>query len=294
MIEALLQFLGWIPMNEVLNPTLMDVLFKYIHLHNDETSLVAFSCVNEILAQNYVPKEFNDFMVNIFKELFKLLQALTKANEGLSQFEEEYVDKFTQFTSLFVSHHLRRVEQNANFPIIEFLSLLFRYSFMQTTLEGFLCCLEIWETFLDYIISQQEGDAPSSLHQRYEHGLSSLGTELIRKIQFQSNGELLSSLNTESTSEEDDDSELETYVSACLNVIGKIAQLYPTKILQVLSSLVNRAQDLLNVHTKISNASSPAEKAEVIKTVQDSELLLRVFSQAACSFVCIHSCVKSA
>lgn len=78
-----------------------------------------------------------------------------------------YVDKFTQFTSLFVSLHLRRVEKNSSFPIIEFLSLLYQYTFMQTSLEGFLSCLEIWETFLDYIISEHEANRVSSLHERF-------------------------------------------------------------------------------------------------------------------------------
>ena len=90
-IEALLQFLSWIPMNDVLSPQFMDVLFKFIHLPNDSTSLAAFACINEILAQNFVPKEFSEFMVTIFKELFLLLQALTQSRDGLSQIEEEFV-----------------------------------------------------------------------------------------------------------------------------------------------------------------------------------------------------------
>ena len=172
-------------MNEVLNPQFLNVLFKFIHFYQDETSLIAFSCVNEILGQNFVPKEFSEFMINIFNELFRLLQALTKSAEGLQSIDEKspiflftqftffliikysYVDKFTQFTSLFVSLHLRRVEKNSSFPIIEFLSLLYQYTFMQTSLEGFLSCLEIWETFLDYIISEHEANRVSSLHERF-------------------------------------------------------------------------------------------------------------------------------
>lgn len=42
-----------------------------------------------------------------------------------------YVDKFTDFLRLFVGIHLRRFESNAQFPVIEFLALLFRYTFRQ-------------------------------------------------------------------------------------------------------------------------------------------------------------------
>lgn len=263
-------------MNDVLNPQLMDILFKYIHLKNDETSLLAFSCVNEILSQNFVPKEFSDFMINIFNHLFQLLESITKSTDGLDDFDEEYVDQFTRFTSLFVSQHLKRVEKNENFPIIEFLSLLFRYSFMQNELDGFLSCLEIWETFLDYIISQQENGEPSSLHKRYELGLASLSNQLVQKIQFQSNGKFLKSLDSQSSSIEDD-SEFEIYISSSLNIIGKIAQLYPTKILEILATIVNSAKEFINLH-QISN-----DKKLII--LQDTEIILRIFSQTACSFV---------
>ena len=42
-----------------------------------------------------------------------------------------YVEKFTEFLRLFVSIHLRRFENNNMFPILEFLSLLFKYTFKQ-------------------------------------------------------------------------------------------------------------------------------------------------------------------
>lgn len=42
-----------------------------------------------------------------------------------------YVEKFTDFLRLFVSVHLRRIESNAQFPLVEFLALLFKYTFNQ-------------------------------------------------------------------------------------------------------------------------------------------------------------------
>jgi hypothetical protein len=35
--------------------------------------------------------------------------------------------------------------------MLEFLSLLFKYTFKQPAPEGFYACLDIWNVFLDYI-----------------------------------------------------------------------------------------------------------------------------------------------
>lgn len=42
-----------------------------------------------------------------------------------------YIEKFTDFLRLFVSVHLRRIESYSQFPVVEFLALLFKYTFHQ-------------------------------------------------------------------------------------------------------------------------------------------------------------------
>ena len=46
-----------------------------------------------------------------------------------------YVEKFTEFTRLFVSIHLHRFENNTQFPVLEFLALLFKYTFKQVRFQ---------------------------------------------------------------------------------------------------------------------------------------------------------------
>lgn len=41
------------------------------------------------------------------------------------------MEKFTDFLRLFVSVHLRRIESSPQFPIVDFLALLFKYTFNQ-------------------------------------------------------------------------------------------------------------------------------------------------------------------
>lgn len=42
-----------------------------------------------------------------------------------------YLSKFTEFLRLFVSIHLRRFENSSHFPVLELLTLLFKYTFKQ-------------------------------------------------------------------------------------------------------------------------------------------------------------------
>ena len=75
-----------------------------------------------------------------------------------------------------MSIHLRRFEGNAQFPMLDFLSLLLKYTFKQPSSEGFFNCLDIWTIFLDYLSTkranrQKEGAA--SL-ERYVYEICSL------------------------------------------------------------------------------------------------------------------------
>lgn len=49
----------------------------------------------------------------------------------LSLLFHSYVEKFTDFLRLFVDVHLKRFESNAHFPVVEFLALLYKYTFKQ-------------------------------------------------------------------------------------------------------------------------------------------------------------------
>ena len=44
-----------------------------------------------------------------------------------------FVDKLTDFLRSFVGNHLRRFEGSAQFPVIEFLALVFKYTFLQVS-----------------------------------------------------------------------------------------------------------------------------------------------------------------
>lgn len=61
-----------------------------------------------------------------------------------------YLEKFTDFLRLFVSVHLRRIESSPQFPIVEFLALLFKYTFNQVIL--FIVIVNCYNIYLNIIL----------------------------------------------------------------------------------------------------------------------------------------------
>ena len=138
--------------------------------------------INEIIYKNFVPQDFNDYLVIMFRNSFHLLQSLVmdQSNSAkLAELDETFIEKMTEFLRLFVSIHLRRCEQNPQFPLLEFLALMFKYSFQQTNLQGFFSCLEIWGGVVDYIQGSLETrkETGVALLAKYQEALLSLVME---------------------------------------------------------------------------------------------------------------------
>ena len=55
------------------------------------------NCINEVLSKNFVPAEFEDFLLQMFQQTFYLLQKLTKesntnsSGNRLEEIDEEWV-----------------------------------------------------------------------------------------------------------------------------------------------------------------------------------------------------------
>ena len=91
--------------------------------------------------------------LNFFFSILKIgrfrKKILTQLFSILSFFR--FVDKFTEFLGSFVKSHLRRFESNAQFPILVFLNVLFKYTFEQQRTESYLACLDVWNVCVDYV-----------------------------------------------------------------------------------------------------------------------------------------------
>jgi len=271
-LESILQFFSWIPVVEVLHVGLMEILFIFIRSKDRQLSLLALSCVNELLAQSFIPPELSEFLLAICREVFQLLQHFIEV--GLQTIGESFLQGFTRFVSLFVSQHIRRVEKIGTFPILQFLDLLARYSFLQSSLEGFLACMDIWDNLLDYLVSESEHQVLSPLHTSYGSGISAVGQHLISKVMYSSNKTLLESLNNSNSGviAEEEESELANYLTSCLNIISKIVQLYPDLMKDSLKSCFAE-----KTNGFFQAAQNPGTK-DSLNSLNDTIQTLRIFA----------------
>ncbi|XP_005990742.1 exportin-6 isoform X3 [Latimeria chalumnae] len=163
-LECLAHLFSWIPLSTSISPSLLTTIFHFARFGCDTRAkkmvtmngstvnstwfqergrlgVLAMSCIIELMSKNCVPVEFEEYLLRMFQQTFYLLQKLTKENNThtiksrLEELEESYIEKFTDFLRLFVSVHLRRIESNSQFPVVEFLALLFKYTFNQQQTE---------------------------------------------------------------------------------------------------------------------------------------------------------------
>uniref|UniRef100_A0A3Q1HEJ9 Importin N-terminal domain-containing protein n=1 Tax=Anabas testudineus TaxID=64144 RepID=A0A3Q1HEJ9_ANATE len=213
--------------------------------------VLAMTCVNELVSKNCVPMDFEEYLLRMFQQTFFLLQRLTRENNAhtiksrLQELDESYLEKFTDFLRLFVSVHLRRIESSPQFPIVDFLALLFKYTFNQPTHEGYFACLDIWTVFLDFLttkIKSRLADRESVLD-RYKDALVLLLSEVLNRIQFRYNQAQLEELDDE-TLDDDQQTEWQRYLRQSLEVVAKVMELLPSHAFSTLFPVLQENLDV--------------------------------------------------
>uniref|UniRef100_H3DNN8 Exportin 6 n=1 Tax=Tetraodon nigroviridis TaxID=99883 RepID=H3DNN8_TETNG len=213
--------------------------------------VLAMTCVNELVSKNCVPMDFEEYLLRMFQQTFFLLQRMTRENNAhtvksrLQELDESYLEKFTDFLRLFVSVHLRRIESSPQFPIVEFLALLFKYTFNQPTHEGYFSCLDIWSVFLDFLttkIKSRLADRESVLN-RYKDALVLLLREVLNRIQFRYSQAQLEELDDE-TLDDDQQTEWQRYLRQSLEVIAKVMELLPSHAFSTLFPVLQENLDV--------------------------------------------------
>ncbi|EGG20324.1 exportin 6 [Cavenderia fasciculata] len=284
--ETLLSYFSWIPLNEFLTPTLLETLFRYLELSN----ISSLKCLNEILSKNCVPREFQEFLFRVFNEINKLTNHIVKNTAMVSQLGYEFINKFTLLISLFVSNHLRRVENNPNFSIQTFLANLFQYTLLQSTTltDSYKICMDIWKTFLDYLLTNvnEQGVASPA---KYTDGLIQLQSELVKRILFAFNKDFLDQLQDgdEDDDQPADDEEIDfnscsTYIDYSINIISKITELYPKEGLKSLAWLFTQSMELAQL---IPQAKANNSLSSLTSNVKDITTILKLFARLTHLFV---------
>ncbi|XP_071106408.1 exportin-6-like [Haliotis cracherodii] len=318
-LSCLAHYFSWIPLSTTITPTLLSTIFHYAgfgcEVRNNRASspnmsfsnstqclgVLAMNCVNELLSKNCVPQEFEDFLLQMFQQTFYLLQKMTKESSTnptgnrLAELEDSYVEKFTDFLRLFVSIHLRRFEGSAQFPVLEFLALLFKYTFRQPGNDGFFNCLDIWNTFLDYLLTKlQERTADGhNTVSRYQEALLSLVSHILQKFQFRFNQSQLEELDDD-TLDDDSETEWQHFLRQCLEVIAKVAELLTAETFQL---IWEPFKDYMNVYMGLEtcvingmqgrrlNITGENECRRLHCTLRDLSSLLQALGRLADHFI---------
>ena len=82
-----------------------------------------------------------------------------------------------------VTHFLSSLfaPQKAGSPLVDFLSLLFQFTFLQKSPEAILACLEVWAAVCDYLEGSKEAGKGKVIG-RYTEALAALVSELLRRL----------------------------------------------------------------------------------------------------------------
>ena len=114
----------------------------------------------------------------------------------------------------------RRLVYHSSSPLVDFLSLLFQFTFLQKSPEAILACLEVWAAVCDYLEGSKEAGKGKVIG-RYTEALAALVSELLRRLHA-----VLANLDHERIGE-DGTTEWQAFLNACLELVMRIAELLP-------------------------------------------------------------------
>nr|CAB3267797.1 exportin-6 [Phallusia mammillata] len=305
-LECLCHLFSWIPLTVNINNDLLSQIFRYARLgsclsgHKSQNLSVlsdlgshAMGCINELLAKNFVPHNFEDFLVRIFRQTFHLLQQLTKGDntrECLEGLDDSYLEKFIEFLRLFVTMHFSRIDMNASFPLMPFLTLLFKFTFNQSSHEHFLNCMDIWEVLIDYIIdkAEQQKDDKKSTLTRYKEGMLQFATATLQHIQFRLNQSYLEELDNVAT-DENGHTEWQTYLIENLEIVAKICRLYPTEMLSILFPILEETSLVyLQANWSLIHQQPQQNHSQLHCALKDLTTALQCFGRLSELFIVEH------
>eukprot|EP00644_Phytophthora_capsici_P016924 jgi/Phyca11/10974/fgenesh1_pm.PHYCAscaffold_59_\ len=125
----------------------------------------------------------------------------TVEDQLIGRATEQYLDKLSEFVELFLTQHLKRLENPKYGDILPtFLQSVHAFTTKQPHVEGFLNCLSVWEVFVSYIeeIEQDEGAANERVRAvltAYEKGLVAVMLHLVERVTYESNRNQLDELD---------------------------------------------------------------------------------------------------
>lgn len=223
LLNTISSIFSWMPINidSVITPEFFNNIYelctftseKFINIH-----LAAIMTISELF---YLKKQLPQIQVQA-NGITELVQ-----QKHLAHSSDEYQDKLTELLKLFIQQQWGRFVNSPEFPSKEFLLYLFSFTFSDAV--SALTFAERLSLWIPIIKSFNEKIAP-----RYTETISNLISNVIIKMQFQNNSELLDSLDTEDL-DENLETELQLFRNNCIEVVMTAAEIEPCKIFDLLN-----------------------------------------------------------
>lgn len=231
-LEGISQAVGWLSPSDVLGSGLFDAVLPLTMLQ-DETGAQAVGLLGDLLERNYVPSDFQAYMGVLFQQTFTLLHLLTGLPPS-ADLPSAYVAKCNHFFWQFSSNYFGRIQKSDAFPAVEFLSLVYRYTFSQRTVAGFVSCVDIWSVILD-AFGEPGQAADAATDAKFGPALEILAAQILRSSSFCENLVFLQSLDSTARTE-DGETEQDAFLRKCRDLIIRAVEFFPRRLLQSFAS----------------------------------------------------------
>ena len=206
-------------------------------------------------------------------------------------FDFRFVDKFTEFLGSFVKSHLRRFESNAQFPILAFLNILFKYTFEQQRTESYLACLDVWNICVEYVQGLISSRVPEAevIVPKYR-GFLLLVSEVLKQLQFRAVHEKLEELDDEDF-DDDEETEWQHYLRASIECIMRVADVFPNDVLRIIDTSWKETMSVfMQVESRIKDnqnliLNSEEECKQLHYVLRDFASLLQIVGRLSILFI---------
>lgn len=280
-LETLNHLILWAPVAELFNEAWVGLLFelslnwqRISHAtHMCLSSAAALQCLTEVMSKRFNPSSIDAIVEQIMMCLCPLLQK-TVDDQVIGRATEEYLDKLSEFVEVFLTQHLKKLENPKYQGVLpNFLQLVLALTSKQPHVEGFMNCLSVWEVFVGYIeeVEMNEGASNEQVRQVlnvYENGLVAVMFHLLERVNYVTNESQLEELgddDDESSGENGGDSDAQSSFDLESN-----DSLYGTGSLQDLAQL-----SVARTSGNVSQASGVVELSDRKQFVVDCIALIR-------------------
>ncbi|KAF1779824.1 Armadillo-type fold [Phytophthora cactorum] len=204
-LTTLNSLITWAPVAEQVNDAWINLLFELARNWENVFArglrpTCVRRCLAELMNKRFEPARVDEIVGHVMFGLCPLLQKTVK-DQLIGQATEQYLDKLSEFVELFLTQHLKRLENPKYGDILPtFLQSVHAFTSKQPHVEGFLNCLRVWEVFVSYIeeIEQNEGAANERVRAvltAYEKGLVAVMLHLVERVTYESNRSQLDELD---------------------------------------------------------------------------------------------------